>query len=59
MFDEGHKLKNKVTMQAKAAYGLVSERRWVVTGTPVDREIEDFHGLLLALQVMLYMQPAD
>lgn len=51
VFDEGHTLKNKTTVQAKAAYGLVSDQRWVVTGTPVDREIEEFHGLLLALQV--------
>jgi len=44
-------LKNKVTIQARAACSLVSDRRWVVTGTPIDSEIEDTHGLLLALQV--------
>ena len=51
IFDEGHVLKNKATIQYRAALSLASERRWVVTGTPLDSEIEELHGLLQALQV--------
>jgi SNF2 family DNA or RNA helicase len=44
-------LKSKTTIQSRAACSLVSDRRWVVTGTPLDSEIEELHGLLQALQV--------
>lgn len=44
-------LKTKTTIQSRAACALASDRRWVVTGTPLDSEIEELHGLLLALQV--------
>uniref|UniRef100_A0A383VNT4 RING-type domain-containing protein n=1 Tax=Tetradesmus obliquus TaxID=3088 RepID=A0A383VNT4_TETOB len=51
IFNEGHVLKSKATGQSRAACSLVSDRRWIVTGTPIDSEVEEFHGLLLALQV--------
>lgn len=51
IFDEGHVLKSKTSIQARAACSLASDRRWVVTGTPIDSEVMDIHGLLLALQV--------
>ncbi|WIA08232.1 hypothetical protein OEZ85_007678 [Tetradesmus obliquus] len=50
IFDEGHVLKSKATGQSRAVCSLVSDRRWIVTGTPIDSEVEEFHGLLLALQ---------
>eukprot|EP00775_Hariotina_reticulata_P009723 gene9723-9882_t len=50
IFDEGHVLKNKTPIQARAACSLSSERRWLVTGTPIDSEVDDVHGLLLGLQ---------
>ncbi|WIA08247.1 hypothetical protein OEZ85_007692 [Tetradesmus obliquus] len=51
IFEEGHVLKSKATGQSRAACSLVSDRRWIVTRTPIDSEVEEFHGLLLALQV--------
>jgi hypothetical protein len=45
-------LKNKTPMQARAACSLSSDHRWLVTGTPIDSDVDDVHGLLLALQVM-------
>ena len=44
-------LKNTVNQQWKAAAGLATDRRWVVTGTPVETQISDFHGLLKVLKV--------
>jgi hypothetical protein len=51
IFDEGHVLKCRTTIQAKAACSLASDRRWVVTGTPIDTDVTDVYGLLLGLQV--------
>lgn len=35
VLDEGHSIKNQATRQARAALKLKTERRWVVTGTPL------------------------
>jgi SNF2 family DNA or RNA helicase len=51
IFDEGHVLKCRTRIQAKAACSLASDRRWVVTGTPTDTDVTDVYGLLLGLQV--------
>ena len=46
VLDEAHRIKDLRTGQARAAAGLVSRRRWVVTPTPVGSSIRDFEGLL-------------
>ncbi|WIA10185.1 hypothetical protein OEZ85_010388 [Tetradesmus obliquus] len=51
IFDEGHVLKCRGTIQSRAACSLASDRRWVVTGTPIDTDVTDVYGLLLGLQV--------
>lgn len=54
IFDEGHVLKARGTVQARACHSLVADRRWVVTGTPIDSEVDEFQGLLQALQVSCF-----
>jgi SNF2 family DNA or RNA helicase len=51
VFDEGHVLRNSANQQWKAAAGLATDRRWVVTGTPVETQISEFHALLRVLKV--------
>jgi hypothetical protein len=51
IFDEGHVLKCSTSIQSRAACSLASDRRWVVTGTPIDMDVTDVYGLLLGLQV--------
>merc|ERR1719245_886154 len=42
VMDEGHYIKNHNTKTAKAAVNLNTERRWVVTGTPIQNNLLDF-----------------
>ncbi|KAF5380521.1 hypothetical protein D9615_004518 [Tricholomella constricta] len=36
ILDEGHTIRNPKTKMAKAVCGLIAQRRWVLTGTPID-----------------------
>jgi SWI/SNF-related matrix-associated actin-dependent regulator of chromatin subfamily A3 len=44
--DEGHVLKNPKTQTAQAARKLKTERRWIISGTPIQNSLKDLHGLL-------------
>jgi DNA repair protein RAD5 len=41
VLDEAHYIKNRTTATAKAVFGLSAERRWAVTGTPLQNQLED------------------
>jgi len=45
IFDEAHHLRNKKTCRYKSAILLSSNIRWLVSGTPIQNDIEDFLNL--------------
>ena len=51
VLDEGHCICNVTSNQSKACLGLQGERRWVVTGTPVQNSVKDLWALLCFLNV--------
>ena len=46
VLDEGHKVKNHLSKVHKAALQLDVERKWVVTGTPIQNNLMEFWSLL-------------
>jgi hypothetical protein len=40
VLDEAHSIKNRKTEAARAAFALHAERRWVLSGTPVQNQLE-------------------
>ena len=44
--DEGHNIKNHLSKAHKAALELDVERKWVVTGTPIQNNLMEFWSLL-------------
>ena len=46
VFDEGHFIKNHRTKTCKAALNLDCERRWIVTGTPIQNNLMEFWSLI-------------
>ena len=43
ILDEGHVIRNFGSKQAKAACLLKAERRWVISGTPVQNTLNDLY----------------
>ena len=54
VLDEAHMIKDRSTRTAKASFELKSERRWCVTGTPIQNKLDDLFSLLHFLQVEPY-----
>ena len=46
VLDEGHHIKNHLSKAHKAALELDVERKWVVTGTPIQNNLMEFWSLL-------------
>ena len=53
ILDEAHFIKNANTKQAKAAIALNVERRWAVTGTPIQNTTFD----LFRMMKLLHFEP--
>lgn len=59
VFDEAHHMRNKTTAIHNGAKKLSAITRWLVTGTPIQNSIEDFHNLasVMGLKPGFYMDP--
>ena len=50
VLDEAHLIRSKQTAMAQACYSLDAERRWCLTGTPIQNQVGDIYSLLKFLQ---------
>ncbi|KAM4693493.1 helicase-like transcription factor [Discoglossus pictus] len=51
VLDEGHTIRNPNAQQTKAIHSLEAERRWVLTGTPIQNSLKDLWSLLSFLKL--------
>jgi len=50
ILDEAHVIKNSTARQTKAVIALNAQRRWVVTGTPIQNSSVDLYPLMAFLR---------
>ncbi|KAB1227332.1 putative SWI/SNF-related matrix-associated actin-dependent regulator of chromatin subfamily A member 3-like 2 [Morella rubra] len=51
VLDEAHTIKSSKSQISMAAAALVADRRWCLTGTPIQNNLEDIYSLLRFLKV--------
>ncbi|KAL4635873.1 helicase-like transcription factor [Arapaima gigas] len=51
VLDEGHVVRNPAALQSKAVLGLRAERRWVLSGTPIQNSLKDLWMLISFLRL--------
>jgi SNF2 family DNA or RNA helicase len=51
VLDEAHMIREQSTLQSKAICRLAAQRRWAVTGTPVQNRLEDLGALMTFLRI--------
>ncbi|XP_009981497.1 PREDICTED: helicase-like transcription factor [Tauraco erythrolophus] len=51
VLDEGHTIRNPNAQQTKAALNLEGQRRWVLTGTPIQNSVKDLWSLISFLKL--------
>ncbi|KAI5357744.1 putative helicase, P-loop containing nucleoside triphosphate hydrolase, SNF2-like domain superfamily [Septoria linicola] len=51
VLDEGHQIRTQTTKVSKACCALHSQRRWAVTGTPVQNSLYDLGALIKFLRI--------
>lgn len=51
VLDEAHAIREQSTQQSQAICALSAERRWAVTGTPVQNRLDDLGGLIKYLRL--------
>ncbi|XP_042709590.2 helicase-like transcription factor isoform X3 [Chrysemys picta bellii] len=51
VLDEGHTIRNPNAQQTKAALNLEAQRRWILTGTPIQNSLKDLWSLLSFLKL--------
>ena len=57
VLDEGQTIKSPRTHVAHAAWALPAERRWVLTGTPIQNAIDDLFSYFKFLNYWPYNNP--
>ena len=51
ILDEAHIIKDYTTLQAQAIHNLPSDRRWCLTGTPIQNKLDDLYSLVKFLRL--------
>ncbi|KAK5940818.1 hypothetical protein PMZ80_007235 [Knufia obscura] len=54
VLDEAHHIRESKSSQARAMYQLFSQRRWCLTGTPIQNRIADLGSLTIFLRLYPY-----
>ncbi|KAK6186271.1 hypothetical protein SNE40_008341 [Patella caerulea] len=57
ILDEGHYIRNAKTVMCQAILELKAERRWVLTGTPIQNSIKDLFSLVNFLKISPLTDP--
>jgi DNA repair protein RAD5 len=50
ILDEAHCIRNQATDLARSCRAVIAERRWVITGTPIQNKIDDLYSLIRFLR---------
>jgi hypothetical protein len=58
VLDEAHTIRSGKTKQATSVYTLAADRRWAVTGTPVQNRLEDLGALFKFLRIKPFDEAA-
>ncbi|KAG0252829.1 hypothetical protein BG011_006717 [Mortierella polycephala] len=58
VLDEAHIIKEASTVQSKAACALTAERRWCLTGTPIQNKLDDLYALVKFLGMQPFSEKA-
>ncbi|KAM0724220.1 hypothetical protein Q7P37_000102 [Cladosporium fusiforme] len=59
VLDEAHRIRNASTAICKGACALEADRRWAVTGTPVQNRLEDLGALFRFLRIKPFDEPKN
>ncbi|KAL4799941.1 SNF2 family N-terminal domain-containing protein [Aspergillus venezuelensis] len=54
ILDEAHTIKNRNAKATQAAYSLIAEYRWCLSGTPMQNNLDELQSLIRFLQIKPY-----